>query len=66
MFRMFPVNTSTNLNNPNNPNNVNARGRGVVRNNPIASNSLQYTRKVSSIFEIYNTKTYSCGSCGRG
>jgi len=56
MFRMFPVTTNTN---------VNTRG-GVTRNAPISTTSLQFTSKVSSIFQIYNTKTYSCGSCGRG
>lgn len=58
MFRMFPVNTSTNLNN------VNVRTRSL--SGPVSTNSLQFTSKVSTIFQIYNTKTYSCGSCGRG
>lgn len=54
---MFPVKTNTTLNNVNT--------QGAARNAPVSNNSLQFTNKVSSIFEIYNTKTYSCGSCGR-
>lgn len=62
MFRMFPVNTSANLNNVNVRKNAT---RSIARNDAIYTNSLQITSKVSSIFQIYNTKTYSCGSCGR-
>ena len=57
MFRMFPVTTNTNLNNVN--------VRGGARNVPVSNNSLQFTSKVASIFQIYNTKTSSCGSCGK-
>lgn len=62
MFRMFPLNTSANLNNVNVRKNAT---RSIARNDAIYTNSLQITSKVSSIFQIYNTKTYSCGSCGR-
>lgn len=54
MFRMFHSTTNTNSN---------TRG-SLPRNMTISNNSLQFTSKVSSIFQIYNTKTYSCGSCG--
>lgn len=60
---MFPANTNTTLNGSGN---VNTQGRGTTRNVAVSNNSIQYTSKVSSIFQIYNTKTYSCGSCGKG
>lgn len=59
MFRMFPVTTNTTVNDPNW-----RVARGAARNAPVSNNSLQFTSKVSSIFQIYSTKTYSCGSCG--
>ena len=60
---MFPVTTKTTLNGGNN---INTQGRGTARNIAVSNNSIQYTSKVSSIFQIYNTKTHSCGSCGKG
>jgi hypothetical protein len=58
MFRMFPVVTSRNLT----TNNTGTRSVGTSSGN----GGLQFTSRVLSVSQIYNTKGSSCSSCGGG
>ena len=51
MFRMFPITTTNTTSTNNTRNHVNLP-------------NLQYTRKVYTLSQIYNTKGSSCSSCG--
>jgi len=59
MFRMFPIQIKNNIHGGN----VNPNGHEKNVTNHV---HLQFTSKVYSISQIYNTKSYSCSSCGGG
>ena len=57
MFRMFPIHTTTNRNVTNVTN---------TRSTTRKTANLQFTNKVFTVSQIYNTKASSCSSCGGG
>lgn len=58
MFRMFPVQIKHNIHSGN--------GRSIPNTNQVNPVNLQFTSKVYTISQIYNTKSHSCSSCGGG